>query len=254
MGNLRYAIRVLVKNPGFLITAVLTLALGIGANTAIFSAINTALLQPLPFPEADRLVFVREQFAPGARSNVTAPDFVDWRHGQNAFEAMAASGSLFVTMVEGRTVERWPARRVSADYFRVLRSPLALGRDFTADDEVYGAARTVILSDGLWRARFNADPTVIGRAVTLNSERYTVIGISTPQAQAWRDPDLFYLPLALTPNELKETGNRSFQVSARLKPGMTLAQAEAQLAPLAIATQQARPWSNKSVTIALEPM
>jgi putative ABC transport system permease protein len=119
---------------------------------------------------------------------------------------------------------------------------------------VLGAAKTVILSDGLWRARFNADPAIIGRALTLNSERYTVIGVSAPQAQAWRDPDLFYVPLAPTPKEMKETGNRWLQASARLKPGVTLAQAEAQLAPLAAATQQVRPWSNKSVTIALQPM
>src|SRR5262249_43074137 len=146
------------KNPGFLLTAALTLAIGIGANTAIFSAINTALLQPLPFPDSDRLVFVREQIV-RSPAGMTVPDFVDWRRDQTVFESMAASGGMFVSLAaQGNgNVERWAARRVSSDYFRVLGTPPALGRDFTASDEPLGAAKTVILSDGLWRARFNAD-------------------------------------------------------------------------------------------------
>jgi putative ABC transport system permease protein len=253
MTDLRYAVRVLLKNPGFLLTAVLTLAIGIGANTAIFSAINTVLLQPLPFAQADRLVFVNEQIG-RSRGGMTVPDFLDWRAGQTVFEPMAASGALFVSLADGGNVERWPARRVSADYFRVLATPPALGRDFTASDEPFGAAKTVILSDGVWRARFNADAAIIGRALILNGESYTVIGVSSPAAQAFRDPDLFYLPLALTPDEIKATGSHWMTAIGRLKPGLTIAQAEAQLAPLALATQQVRPWSNKQTTIALQPM
>jgi putative ABC transport system permease protein len=243
----------LLKSPGFTLTAALTLAIGIGANSAIFSAINMALLQPLPFPEPDRLVFVREQIGKW-RANLTVPDFLDWRRDQTVFQSLEAHGSTFVSLTDRGSVERWPALRVSADYFRVLGLPPALGRDFTAADEPYGAPKNVILSESLWRARFNADTTIIGRALVLNGESYTVIGVAAPEAQAWREPDIFYLPLAVTPNEVRETGNHWLTVAGRLKPGVSMAQAEAQLAPLAEATKRVRPGSNRQTNIALEPM
>jgi putative ABC transport system permease protein len=253
MTDLRYAVRVLLKNPGFLLTAVLTLAIGIGANTAIFSAINTVLLRPLPFPDADRLVLVREQIA-GRRGGLTVPDFLDWRRDQTVFQYIEAHGSTYVSLADGGAVERWPARRVSADYFRVLGTPPVLGRDFTAAEEPFGAARHVIMSEGLWRARFNADPAIVGRALLLNGESVTVIGIAAPEAQALRDPDMFYLPLALTAAEIRSTGSHWLTGSARLKPGLTMAQAQAQLAPLADAAARVRPQSNRQTTIALQPM
>jgi putative ABC transport system permease protein len=253
MHDLRYAWRVLVKNPGFLLTAVLTLAIGIGANTAIFSAINTVLLRPLPFPESDRLVFVRELVGRW-RGGMTVPDFLDWRRDQTAFSHMAAYGSIFVSLSDGGNVERWPGRRVSADYFRVLGTSPALGRDFTAEDEPFGAGKHVILSDGLWRGRFTADRSIIGRALILNGESYTVIGIAAPEAQALREPDMFYMPLAITEAETHAPGNHWMTSIARLKPGVTSTQAEAQLAPLAIAAQKVRPGSNRQTTIVLDAM
>jgi putative ABC transport system permease protein len=253
MNDLRYAWRVLVKHPGFLLTAVLTLAIGIGANTAIFSAIDTVLLRPLPFPESDRLVFVRELVGRW-HGGMTVPDFLDWRREQTPFKYMAAYGSIFVSLNDGANVERWPGRRVSADYFRVLGTPPALGRDFTAQDEPLGAAKSVILSEGLWRGRFNADHSIIGRALTLNGESYTVIGVAAPEAQALREPDMFYMPLAITEAETHETGNHWMTSIARLKPGVTSTQAEAQLLPLALATQKVRPGSNGKTTIVLDSM
>ena len=180
--DLRYGARSLWKRPGFTVVAVVTLALGVGANTAIFSVGNAVILRPLPYPEPERLVRVYEKRLKLGRTRnpVSAPDFIDWRAQAQTFDAVAAYSGWGASLTAGGEPEQITGARASADLFRVLRAEPALGRAFAAEEDRPGAPRVAVISHGLWRRRFGADPSVMGKAIMLDGEPYTVVGVMTP--------------------------------------------------------------------------
>jgi putative ABC transport system permease protein len=218
----RYGLKMLRRNPGFTFVALLTLALGIGATTAIFSVVNAVLLRPLPYRDPDRLVIV-----PGAEGR----DFLRWREQAKVFENMAAYDGDTAILTGSGEPERLEAKLVSADLFATLGVVPALGRAFTPEEDRVGGVQVVILSNGLWRRRFGSDPQVIGRAITINNQSRTVIGVMPPGFRFPEGSDL-WMPLALNVNKKFGPGEGEFigvDIIARLKPGMTLEAARANL-------------------------
>ena len=199
--DIRYGVRMLARKPGFTLAAVLTLALGIGANTAMFSVVNAVLLRPLPYPEAERLLAVGQQFKSGP-AGTGEPKFLFWREHSESFEALAcysSYGGAHGNLAGGDEAEFAQGLRVSEDFFRAFGIYPALGRPFTIEEDTPGGARVAILSDGLWRRRFGADPGVVGQTVTLNDQPVTVVGVMPPQFTAGFGVDLF-VPMQARPN------------------------------------------------------
>jgi putative ABC transport system permease protein len=233
--DVRYAARVLVRQPGFAAVAVLTLALGVGANTAIFSVVNAVLLRPLPFAEPDQLVRVYEKRPKLGRTRnvVSAPDFIDWRGQSQTFDSMAAYNGWGASLTGDGEPQRITGALASADLFRVLRAEPMLGRAFAAEEDRPGAPRVVVISHGLWRRRFGADPSAVGKAVTLGGEPYTVVGVMPPAFQ-FPDPETeVWAPLALDPQDQSSRGSHYLSVVARLKTGVTREQAQAEMDAIA---------------------
>ncbi|HJQ25164.1 MAG TPA: ABC transporter permease [Blastocatellia bacterium] len=252
--DLRYGLRMLVKNPGFSVIAIIALALGIGANTAIFSVVNTVLLRPLPFAEPERLVNVWETRPERGVKQMTAsyPNFADWRDQNDVFERIAAYDGQPFTMTGDDNPVRLVGAVVSADLFPLLGVQAKLGRTFNRDDDKAGAPLTIILSDRLWRQRFNADPNIIGTALTLNSKNYTVVGVMPADFQfpLQNDPVDLWETFAsqLTPVDggtiADERGAHFLQTIARLKPGVTVEQARATMETIASRLSEKYPDSN----------
>ncbi len=224
--NLRYAVRGLAKSPGFAVVAIITLAVGIGANTAIFSVVNSVLLQPLSYPEPNRLVEL-EGISPEGNFDATSiPKFNVWHDQSQVFDSVAAYD--FAGPGINLTGSDLPAQlrgiRVSKDYFRVFGAPMALGRTFSADEDRPGGPAVAVISNGLWRSRYGSDPGIINRSIELGGEPYSVIGVlgstftSDPPSDIW-------LPLKPDPNSVDQ--GHYLRGTARLKPGITLAQAQA---------------------------
>jgi putative ABC transport system permease protein len=231
MNDLRFALRLLARQPGFTAVAALTLALGIGATTAIFSAVYPILVAPLPYPQADRIVMVQERAPDGRGSNVGFATFRDLVDASHSIEAAAAYGD-WQTVITGRTEpERLEGQRVSATFFQTLGATPALGRDFLAPEDVRGTPRVAILSHALWRSRFGGDSTIVGRQVVLDGNSFTIVGVMRagfesvlePRAQLWTT--LRYdlsLPYACRTC-------RHLRMVARLKPGVRLEEARREL-------------------------
>jgi predicted permease len=238
LASFRLAVRQLVKSPGFAAVAILTLALGIGACTAMFSIVNTVLLRPLPFRDPDRLAWIENQGRGGLSARTTRVDtFNAWREQNKSFEALAAYFAFFdfgrrQTLTGGGEPERLRAVGVSGNFFEVLGVPLALGRNFTEDECRFNGPQVAILSDAFWRRRFASDPTVVGRALTLNNEPTTIVGVLPPTFDfdaifsPGNEIDLI-TPFPLTA-ETARWGNTLFGIG-RLRPGVTVQQAEADL-------------------------
>jgi predicted permease len=248
--DIRYGLRMMAKNPAFTFFVVAVLALGIAANTAIFSVADAVLVRPLPYRQADRLVMVWEDASSYGfpRDTPAAGNFADWKARNQVVEDMAASsfsGSFNLTG-EGNP-EEIPGDFVTANLFSVLGARPALGRDFIASDDIPGAPRVVILSQGLFRRRFGGDPQIIGKQIWLNYEKYDVIGVMPRGFQfPDRDPQL-WAPVQFTPAQLANHGNHHLQVVARLKPGVSLKVANANLAAIAKQLEQENPSSNAKV-------
>ena len=248
--DIRYGLRMMAKNPGFTFFVVAVLALGIAANTAIFSIADPVLVRPLPYRQADRLVMVWEDASSyGFPRDTPAPgNFADWKARNQVFEDMAASafsGSFNLTG-EGNP-EEIPGDFVTANLFSVLGARPALGRDFSASDDVPGAPRVVILSQGLFLRRFGGDPQIIGKQLWLNYEKYDVVGVMPRGFQfPDRDPQL-WAPMQFTPAQLANHGNHHLQVVARLKPGVSLKVANANLAAIAKQLEQEHSSENAKV-------
>src|SRR6058998_3362719 len=181
--DLRYALRMLSKNPGFTAIAVLTLALGIGANTAIFSVINAVLLRPLPYPAADRIMVLNESAGPGQDFSVALPDYFDWQHDNTVFEHLACTHkeSRNLSGIPGRDPERVSCASVTRNFFNIIGLPPQLGRTFSEDEDKVGAPPVVVISDRLWQRAFNRDPAVLGRSITLHDQSATIIGVMPPE-------------------------------------------------------------------------
>src|SRR2546423_8249928 len=192
--NVRYAVRVLLSRPGFSAVAILTLALGIGANAAIFTVVHAVLLRPLPFRDPSRLVLLIERTAQFPTQTTSWQNFVDWRDQTTSFDAVAAVRSLTMTLTGVGEPERVPAKMATAPLVPMLGVPLPLGRAFSAGDDRPGAAGVAILSDALWHRRFGGSTDAIGRAITLDDKPYTVVGVLPPDFQLLQAADVL-LPL-----------------------------------------------------------
>jgi putative ABC transport system permease protein len=234
--DLRYSLRTLCKVPGFSIVALLVLALGIGANTAIFSVVNSVVLRPLPYPDADRLVLIWETDLKDGikREGPSAPNFLDWKEQSQSFEEMALLevGTGTVTG-EGSEPEQVVGLRVTTNFLSMLGARTVLGRGFTAAEGA-GQARypVAVLANGYWKRRFGSDPRIIGRVFTMNSEPYTVIGVLAPDFYHPLPSDL-YVPWPVAELRAKERVSHDFGVIARLKPGVTIAGAQSELSAVA---------------------
>jgi putative ABC transport system permease protein len=241
--DLGYGARMLRKNPGFTLIAVLTLALGIGANTAIFSVVNALLLRPLPYAEAERLVLLSESRA-GERQSASYPNYADWRARAQSFEGMAIGWPQTFTLTGGERAARVPGYTVNWNFFPLLRVQPQLGRMFTEADDRYGAPRTVIVSHGFWQRQWGGELNVIGQTLRLTNETYTVIGVLPPGFEYFEPADL-YTPLGLVlgpDSAFAGRGNSAFDfyAVARLKPSVTVAQAHREMD--AIGRQLAREY------------
>ena len=246
--DIRFGWRALVKSPGFTIVAVVALALGIGANTAIFSVVNAVLLRPLPFKNPDQLVLIWESATHlGFPKNTPSPaNFLDWQRQATVFTGMAAMAPKNFNLTGISEPERLDGRRISANLFDLLGVQPRLGRGFQPQDDKPGA-HVVLLSDGLWQRRFGADPTLIGRAIHLNGESFTVIGVMPPGIQLpgfgnWRDQ--LWVPMAFPSEEAASRGNHYLEVIARRKPGVSLQQARAEMDTVAARLARQYPEDN----------
>ena len=268
MNNFSHSIRVLARKPAFTAAAVLVLALGIGANTAIFSLVNAFLLKPLAIRQADQLVglYSRDTRKPDNYRAFSYPNYVDLRSQAGVFTGLAAHNLAMVGLTEGDTTRRLFADTVSSNYFDVIGTPLLRGRVFTADEERPGsAASVVIVSYSFWK-RHGADPAMLGRSLRLNGRLFTVIGI-TPEGftgtTALISAEL-YTPLGAYDALVNDFENRSrtlasrdtaaLIVLARLRPGVTIPAADAQLSSIAVAMQKAWPVENKDQTLLVRPL
>jgi len=254
--DLRYGFRTLLKNPGFTAIAVIALALGIGANSAIFSVVNTVLLRPLPYQDSDRLVMVWEDATMHGypRDTPAAANFVDWRTQNHVFEDMGAVADLSANLTGVGDPERIEAARANASVFSVLGLAPRLGRAFSPEEDQDGANKVVILSSRLWQRRFSADPSIVGKQITLNGQSHTVVGVMPPQFQFPSQDVELWVPMAFTAQQAANRGSHYLQVVARLKPGVTVQQAQAEMSTIATRLQQQYPKQNTDLGAVVVPL
>ena len=246
--DIRYGLRILGKNPGFTAIAVIALALGIGANSAIFSVVNAILLKPLPYKNPDQLVMIWENATHLGFPKDTPPpaNFLDWRQQSTVFESMAAFAERSFNLTGVGEPERLDGRRVSANLFDLLGVRPIVGRTFVAEEDKAGT-KVALLNESLWKRRFGSDPSVIGRALNLNGEVYTVLGVlphtvRLPAAGNWRDQ--VWVPLAFSAEEAANRGSHYLEVIARMNPGVTLPKAQVEMDTIAARLAQQYPDYN----------
>src|SRR5450432_2149553 len=232
--DLRHSLRMFRQTPGFTVAAVAALTLGIGANTAIFSVVNSVLLKPLPYPEPDRLVIFLNVGPNGTGSAGSVPKFNVWREQTLAFQDAAAYSFGVMNLTGGESPEQLPSARVTADFFRLFGAQTAVGRTFTADEDRPNGGRVVVLSYGFWQRRFGGDPQVLGRTLALSGDSYVVIGVLAPSFNsAAFDPFAdVWTPFQMDPASTDQA--HYFTAAARLKPGVSMAMANTQMQAAAV--------------------
>ena len=254
--DLRYALRMLIKSPGFTFVAVLALALGIGANSAIFSVVNAVLLRPLPFKDPDRLVILWEK-SQTQDTSVAYPNFLDWREQNSVFESITAYRRDSFNLTGAGEPERLAGRLVTGNFFETLGVRPFAGRNFVAQDDEPASAPAVVLGYGFWQRRFGGDASVVNRQLTLNDKSYTVVGITPADFTFGSDTDV-YVPIGLSVAEVpfyKERGSHpGLWVTARLKPGVGMEQARAELDTIMARLGQQYPETNKGRRIHIESL
>src|SRR5688572_21981610 len=257
--DLRFGFRMLVKNPIFTLVAVVTLALGIGANTAIFSVVDAVLLRPLPYPEANRLVFLWSTLnAQGIdASESSLPDYRAWRDQSRAFEGLAGFyNGGFNLSTPGNAPERIQGAYITPNLFQVLKVSPSLGRSFTSEEEQFGKHRVVLLSHGLWQRHFAGNRDIVGQNIKLAGENYTVAGVmprglpffdNLPEVELWT-------PISFAPEDSMGTRNNHFvNLVGRLKPGVTREQAQSDVSTIAKSMESEFP-QNKGLGALIVPM
>ena len=256
--DLRFAFRQLIKNPAFSAVAIVTLALGIGANTAIFSIVNAVLLQPLPYPDADRIMVLNESSGPGQDYSVALPDYFDWRNDNTVFEHLAATHkeSRNLSGIPGRDPERISCASVTRNFFNIVGLPPEIGRTFSEEEDKVGAPPVVVISDRLWRRVFNRDPSVLGRSITLHDQNFTVIGVMPPQATSPQDTDVWLSMMRRSNNPvwMQRFIHPMIYVWGKLKPGVTLEQARTEMKTIAARLEKAYPETNGKETAVVTPL
>jgi putative ABC transport system permease protein len=258
MNDLRFALRQLRKSPGFTLIAVLTLALGIGANTAIFSVIYAVLLQPLPYPEGDRIVILTETDSNQPQISVAYPDYVDWKRDNTVFENIAVSRreSFNLSGLPGRPPEQVQGGLVTGNFFKVIGLQAQLGRVFTEEEDRVGGPAVCVISDKLWQRVFVRDPNVLGKTVNFGNQPYTILGVMPPQMFSPRTAEVWF-PLT------RRTGDAMWQSRdnhpglfgwARLKEGVTIDKALAEIKEIQARLAIQYPKSNTGVSVTVTPL
>jgi putative ABC transport system permease protein len=247
--DIRFAVRMLLKNWSVTAIIIVVLALGIGANTAIFSVVNAALLRPLPYTDPDRLVRLSEDSPQVPQMSISYPNFLDWREQNKVFSGIAALQFRSLNLTGKGEPERLPGRAVSAELFDVLGVKPALGRSFAAEEDRPGANPVCIISHGLWQRRFGSDPSLIGKQVTMSGTSYTVIGV-LPATYAYGTPTDVFVPIGLSADEMKERGSHpGIYAVARLKPGISVETARAELIAMAARISEQFGMKGNSATL-----
>lgn len=252
--DVRYALRMLWKQPGFTAVAMLAVALGIGANTTIFSAVDALLLRPFSFTEPERVYFIWEQNpqAGYSRGSVAPANFLDMRAQVRTLENLSAYNNASFNLSEGDLPERLEGSLVSASLFKVVEARPALGRLFTPEDEEWGKDKIVVLSHGLWQRRFGSDAKIVGRQLKLNGRDYEVVGVMPPKFSFPPNGGELWTPLTFSAEDAKVRGNHFLRVMGRLAPGVSTEQAGAELAGIAQQLEQQYPDTNSGRKLGLE--
>jgi putative ABC transport system permease protein len=252
--DLGYGIRLLRNNLGFTLVAVLTLAMGIGLNAAVFSAVYAVLINSLPYPHPDRLVMVWERVHlptyNSERNDPTPGDFADWKGASTVFQDMAAIRYRSFSLTGAGEPQQVEGEAVSSSLFSVVQVKPELGRTFTAEEDRVGA-KVVVMGHELWASRFGSDPAIVGKAILLDDEGYTVIGIMPPGFHFPDPDDRLWVPISFSTAELANRGSHYLRIVGRLQPGVTLAQADAQLQAIAARMTALYPQTNTGETVNL---
>jgi len=257
--DLRYGIRMALKSPAFTAIAVITLALGIGANTAVFSIVNGVLLNPLPFPQADQLVALGENKANFENGSISYPNFHDWRKDNQSFSSMAVSRVFSFNLIGAGEAEQIDGDFVSSDFFSILGVKPVIGRLFLAGEDEVGAAPVALLGEDLWRRKFSSSPDILGKSVMLGAKGYTVVGVIPASFHlslpSFRDGAIF-VPAGQWNNPLllNRGAGLGFHGIARFKPGVNLEQARVDMSRVSRNLEAAFPDTNKGITANLIPM
>jgi predicted permease len=257
MNDIRYALRQLRKSPGFTVIAVLTLALGIGANSAIFSVVNAVLLRPLPYPKADRLVYLTEVIN-GTNTSIALPDYIDWQRDATSFQHLALTRieSLNLSDVPGRQPERISVSLATANFFDTIGLPPHLGRTFTADEDKPGAPPLAVISYRLWDRSFHQDPQIVGRAITLHGRPITVIGVMPREMDSPHGVDIWLslMRRSAVPGWQNRANHPMFYAWGRLKDGVTVEQARSEMVALAARLEKLYPATTAGTGVAVKPL
>lgn len=251
--DLRYGFASLLRSPGFTAVVVGVLALGIGGTVAMFSVVDAVLLKPLPFRQADRIVGVWEAPRPGAVNAATVPQFVAWRRQRAAFDALAAEEPIQVALAEKNGAARLAGKAVTADYFKIFTTGVALGRTFTPEDDRPGAAPVVVLSHGAWEAYFGGDPGILRRRVILDGDAYQVIGV-LQSGPFDRDETQFWKPLIFTTQDQSANDVHWLTVYGRINAAATLAQARERMQSVYAALAGSAPIEERGGAIVIQPL
>src|SRR5438445_3358987 len=256
--HIRYAFRMLRKQPGFSAIAVITLALGIGANTAIFSIVNAVLLRPLPYPDAGRIMILNESSGPGQDYSVALPDYFDWRNDNTVFEHLAATHkeSRNLSGIPGRDPEHISCASVTRNFFNIVSLPPEIGRTFSEDEDKVGAPPVVIISDRLWQRAFNSDPSAIGRSINLHDQSFMVIGVMPPQMTSPQDSDAWFSIMRRSNNPawMDRSHHPMIFVWGKLKAGVTVDQARTEMKTIAARLERTYPDTNGQETAVVTPL
>jgi predicted permease len=257
--DIRFAIRMLIKNPGFTAVVVLTLALGIGANTALFSVVNGVLLNPLPYPHPEQLVTLHESKPNFQNGSISYPNFRDWQKDNHTFSAIAVSRGYAFSLTGMGEAEQVTARFISSDFFPLLGVQPVIGRPFASDEDRIGAAPTALISAGFWKRKFGSAPGVLGKNLTLDGMDYTIVGVIPAnfdlQLRSFRTAEL-YVPIGQWTNNLLTHRNAGLGIHGvgRLKPGVTIEQARADMNRVTENLAASYPDSDKGISASLIPI
>jgi predicted permease len=259
MQDLRYGMRMLLKSPGFALIAILTLALGIGANTALFSVVNGVLLNPLPYPNPDQLTWIAESKPNFATGSISFPNFLDWQKNNHTFTSMGLSRGYQYNLTGLGEAEQLRARLISAEFFNVLGVNASIGRTFAPGEDAIGAAPIAMISGGLWKRKFGSSSEVLGKSLTLNGKTYAIVGVLPASFDlplgGFKDTDV-YVPIGQWENPLlgKRGAGLGFHGIGRLRPGVTIEQARADMQGVTEALAAAYPDTDKGIGAALFPL
>src|SRR5215831_5911814 len=259
LDDVRYAIRMLLKNPSVTIVAIFALALGIGANTAIFSVVNAVLLRPLPYPDASKLIVLREHSHTFERGSVGYMNWLDWHAGQKSFTDLALVRREANNFSLGSGIgfpERLPGLRASSGFLSVMGLTPKIGRDLTAADDMAGSPNVALISEKFWRKHFAGSPSVLGRRVLIDGLEREIIGVFPTELQFGRNPDVL-LPLSEIANEpwiRNRDNHQGFWALGRLKPGVTISQAMTDLNAIAIDLEKKYPQTNSGRRVTMRPL